>query len=55
MSCQIQLIEAMHDWTNILNKGKSQIDVILCDFGKAFDDVPHYHLFTKLYMYGITG
>ena len=41
--------------TNILSKGKDQIDVILLDFSKAFDVVPHHHLLMKLYMYGITG
>ena len=55
MSCETQLIEATYDWTNILNKGKGQIDVILLDFSKAFDVVPHHRLLMKLYMYGITG
>ena len=55
MSCETQLIEATYDWTNILNKGKGQIDVILLDFCKAFDVVPHHRLLMKLYMYGITG
>ena len=55
MSCETQLIEATYDWTNILNKGKGQIDVILLDFSKAFDVVPHHRLLIKLYMYGITG
>ena len=55
MSCETQLIEAKYDWTNILNKGNGQIDVILLDFSKAFDVVPHHRLLMKLYMYGITG
>ena len=55
MSCETQLIEATYDWTNILNKGKGQIDVILLDFSKAFDVEPHHRLLMKLYMYGITG
>ena len=54
MLCETQLIEATCDWTNILNKGKGQIDVILLDISKAFDAVPH-RLLMKLYMYGITG
>ena len=55
MSCETQLIEAMYDWTNILNKGKGQINVILVDFSKAFDVVPHHRLLIKPYMYDITG
>ena len=55
MSCETQLIEATYDWTNILNKGKGQIDVILLDFSKTFDVVPHHRLLMILYMYGITG
>ena len=55
MLCKAQLIEATYDWTNILNKGKGQIDVILLDFSKAFDVVPHHRLLMKSNMYGITG
>ena len=55
MSCKTQLIEATYDWTNILNKGKGQIDVILLDFSKVFDVVPHHRLHMKLYIYDITG
>ena len=53
MSCKSQLIEVTYDWTNILNKGEGQIDVILLDFSKAFDVVPHHSLPMKLYMHGI--
>ena len=55
MSFETQLREATYDWTNILNKGKGQIDVILLDISKAFDVVPHHRLLMKLYMYDITG
>ena len=55
MSCKTQLIEAMYDWTSILNKGKGQIDVILLDFSKTLDIEPHHRLLMKLYMYGITS
>ena len=55
MPCKTQLIEATYDWTNILNKRKGQIYVILLDFSKAFDIVPHHCLLMKLYMYGIPG
>ena len=55
MSCETQLIGAMYEMTNILSKGRCQIDVILLDISKAFDVVPHHRLLTKLCMYGITG
>ena len=55
LSCKTQLIEAMYDWTNILNKGKGQIDVILLEFSKAFNIVPHHRSPMKLCMYGIIG
>ena len=38
-----------------LSKGRGQIDVILLEFSKAFDVVPHHRLLMKHYMYGITG
>ena len=53
MACATQLIEATYDWPNILNKGEGQIDVILLDFSKAFDVVPHHRLHMNVYMYGI--
>ena len=55
MSFKTQLIEATYDWTNILSKGRVQIDVILLDFSKAFDVVPHHRLLMKLCMYEIAG
>ena len=33
----------------------TQIDAILLDFAKAFDEVPHLCLLSKLTSYGITG
>ncbi len=34
-----------------------QVDIALLDFSKAFDNVPHQRLLTKVeyYIYGITG
>ena len=37
-----------------LAKGE-QVDVILLDFSKAFDKVPHHRLFHKLDYYGVRG
>ena len=48
---ELQLINTTHDFAlNLNNKG--QTDVILLDFSKAFDKVPH-HLLHKLKHYGI--
>jgi len=40
LSCQTQLVEAVHDWASSMNKNK-QTDILLLDFSKAFDTVPH--------------
>ena len=55
MSCETQLLEALEDWSRIMDKGSSQIDVIVLDFSKAFDMVPHQRLIQKINSYGITG
>ena len=51
-SCESQLITTVHDLSLNLDKGK-QTDVILLDFSKAFDKVPHQRLLSKLHFYGI--
>ena len=38
-----------------LNRGHRQTDVIIMDFAKAFDKVPHKRLLYKLHYYGIRG
>ena len=49
LSCQTQLVEAIHDWASSMNNNK-QTDILFLDFSKAFDTVPN-----KLNYYGITG
>ena len=38
-----------------MNRGHKQTDLIIMDFAKAFDKVPHGRLFHKLEYYGIRG
>ena len=47
-------MEAVHDWAASMNK-RHQTDLILLDFSKAFDCVPHQRLLHKLNYYGISG
>ena len=53
-SCETQLISTVHDLAQCLNQ-RGQCDVLLLDFCKAFDKVPHCCLFNKLQFYGIQG
>jgi len=53
-SCKSQLILTTHDLARGLDD-KSQIDVVLLDFSKAFDKVPHCRLLHKLGHYGVRG
>jgi hypothetical protein len=54
LSTVTQLISATNDWASCLNH-QGQSDVILLDFSKAFDKVPHRRLSAKLNFYGIRG
>ena len=58
-SCETQLVQFFHDMVSNLdrahNRGHRQTDVIITDFAKAFDKVPHKRLLYKLHYYGIRG
>ena len=58
-SCETQLVQFYHDLVSDLdaaqNSDQKQTDVIIMDFAKAFDKVPHRRLLYKLEYYGIRG
>ena len=51
-SCETQLVQFYHDMVSNLDgardRGQKQTDVIIMDFAKAFDKVPHRRLLYKL-------
>ena len=53
-SCVTQLLEALKEWTSLLDEGNCT-DVIYFDFAKAFDSVPHQGVLSKLTSYRISG
>jgi hypothetical protein len=53
-SCESQLIITMHDNMKSFDI-KNQVDLVILDFNKAFDTVPHHKLLHKLTSYGIDG
>ena len=53
-SCDTQLIVTIEDLAKGIEE-KSQTDVILLDYEKAFDKVSHRHLLAKVNHYGIQG
>ena len=58
-SCETQLVQFYHEMVSNLDgawdPGQKQTDVIIMDFAKAFDKVPHRRLLYKLDYYGIRG
>ena len=58
-SCETQLVQFVHNIISNLdgavNCGHKQTDLIIMDFAKAFDKVPHRRLLHKLDYYGIRG
>ena len=53
-SCESQLIITIHDLLQYFDQ-KTQVDVAILDFSKAFDTVPHARLMKKLEKIGIKG
>ena len=53
-STETQLISVLDDWFTSLDK-RVRTDVLLLDFSRAFNTVPHNKLLHKLNYYGIGG
>ena len=53
-SCETQLILTYQDLAQTTDK-RGQVDMLVLDFAKAFDTVPHQRLLKKLAAYGVTG
>ena len=53
-SCETQIWTLYHELASSLDKNV-QTDMIILDFSKAFDRVPHQRLLKKVHHYGIRG
>ena len=52
LSCETQLIQLTDDIAHTLDQ-RNQADLLILDFSKAFDKVPHRRLAHKLDWYGV--
>jgi len=53
-SCETQLLTLTHELAQSLDK-RIQTDMVILDFSKAFDHVPHQRLLKKVHHYGVRG
>ena len=53
-STETQLLSTIHDISSALNE-KKESHLVILDFTKAFDNVPHEMVLIKLHHYGIIG
>ena len=53
-SCETQLLSFIQELQST-NNSNTQTDLVIMDFAKAFDKVPHRHLLYKLHYFGING
>ncbi|MEW8544204.1 MAG: reverse transcriptase family protein, partial [Candidatus Thiodiazotropha sp.] len=53
-SCETQLLTLYHELAETVDRN-GQMDLVILDFSKAFDRVPHQRLLGKLDHYGIRG
>ena len=53
-SCETQLLAMCHELAHSLDQN-IQTDMIVLDFSKAFDRVPHQRLLQKIHHYGVQG